>query len=347
MKHNNFPWLRPRYRNDFIRTMEAEYVPISPVTRLPENPDKLHWRFENHQVRILNHVFTKVWKKNESDPLTGNLGRWRLPYRTILYSTIKKSGKTAIAAAAGYATARLVGGEMYSIANDLDQARDRAFTRVDTFLEWWKNTGWKEPKDKKGYDDVIQRRYKDAIEFKDPYALIRAIPCDPGGEAGGFPTLTLWDELWNYTGENVNRLWTEMQPIPNIAESFRFVVTYAGYVGESELLFNLYDTVCCPDPEQPGVYNGQRPEGLEDLPCYILGDTFVYWNHDPRMPWHTPEFLLEARNDPAIKGRQFEYDRLWRNMWTSGLDSFIDMNKVDAITKLGKDVGLTNRLEGV
>jgi hypothetical protein len=50
-----------------------------------------------------------------------------LPYETIVYSTVKKSGKTSIAASVGawYAEQWPAGTEIFCIANDLEAAEGR------------------------------------------------------------------------------------------------------------------------------------------------------------------------------------------------------------------------------
>ncbi len=320
-----------------LEYIQNDYVPISPDTRKPETGSPFD--LEPFQTRILEHVFTPVLFRNERDPESGKIGVWRLPYRTFVYSCCKKSGKTALGGGVMAAWSRTYGGEILSVANDLEQSKGRAFDRVNHFLDWKKQT------DPNWYDKNITKHTVDTVEMREPYALIRAIPCDPSGEAGGFQSLTVWDELWAYSSERVNRLWTELQPIPNLVNSLRMVVTYAGYYGESELLYSLYEGAVKPNL-QTGEPEGKRVEGLEDLPCFVIGDMFVYWDHVPRMPWHTPEFLESAKNDPANKLRPHEYLRLWENRWTTGNEAFLDMEKVDLAMAAGKERGLINNMEG-
>ena len=75
-------------------------------------------KLEPHQRRILNEMF-------RVDPKTK-----KLKYTTMVYSCPKKSGKTEIAAAVTYAFARIYGGEMYSIANDEEGAKNRMYDRM-------------------------------------------------------------------------------------------------------------------------------------------------------------------------------------------------------------------------
>ena len=88
------PGLLPRHQNDMTRFIECDYVPISPTTHMVEEEYLSPYgglNLQPFQVRFLNHVFT---------PVDG-----RLPYETIIYSDLKKSGKTALESAvvAGWA----------------------------------------------------------------------------------------------------------------------------------------------------------------------------------------------------------------------------------------------------
>ena len=313
-----------------VEVIEQEYL-------VPETGKPL--ALEDHQRRILNHFFT---------PING-----RLRYNTFVYSCPKKSGKTEVAGAIMYAWAKCYGGDCYSIANDLAQAQERAFTRVVGSLKTLK----REHEDRyteevaPDYHKVTAKRDRDGntqLHMANG-ARILAIPCDPYGEAGGMQSLTVWDELWGYRHENAWKLWTEMQPLPRgvggLTESIRFIVTYAGWYGESELLWNVYEEIVQPD--ENGNPTGERVRHMEDLPLYVKDKTCVYWDHEARMPWHTPEFMEQAKSDPALKGRASEYLRIWENRWTTGLESYIDMELYDQLVARGEAEGLTNRMEGL
>ena len=172
-----------------------------------------------------------------------------------------------------------------------------------------------------------------------PYSIITALAVDPSGEAGARNSLVVFDELWGYNSGQAERFWEELQPIPTIPHSTRLVVTYAGFYGESNLLYGLYERCLKPDPETE-EYMGEKVKGLEDLPCYVDGQTFAYWDHEARMPWHTPEFLESARAET----RPSEYLRLWENRWTTGQEAFIDMELFDAMCAIGDAEGLKNNM---
>lgn len=293
----------------------------------------------DHQRRILNAAFT---------PVGGDL-----PFRTVMYSCPKKSGKTELGAAVTYAFLRLYGGECYSIANDQEQAASRMFTRVVEALATQRD------QDPALYDEVIHPDHYEriikgrTIRFADgdetinpgPHTL-SFIPQDYRGEAGGMPAWTMYDELWGYSSDQATRLWSEMQPVPTLPVSMRMVTTYAGFYGESELLYSIYEACVQPD-EQTGEPTGTRVPGLEDLPVYQHGSYLCYWDHEARMPWHTPEFLEEARTDPSLRGREQEYLRIWKNQWITGLDAFLPREVIDQAMVLGKERGLINHFEEV
>ena len=294
----------------------------------------------DHHKRILNHLFT---------PVDGEL-----PYRTMIFSAPKKSAKTEIAAAVTYGYTRIFGGNCYSIANDIEQSKSRMFDRVVSALSLMRE------KNNKLYEKVVHPDFHKAIWknkeifFNDnrpkkqlnpgPHWL-RYIASDYAGEAGGMPALTVWDELWAYKSESSFRLWDEMQPIPNLPASIRFITTYAGWHGESQLLWGIYEEIVKPDPYNAQEKHGTKVLGLEDLPCYYKDRYFVYWDHIARMPWHSQTFLHEAKNDPAVKGRESEFRRLWQNEWTTGAEAFLDMTVVDARMEEGESLGLVNNME--
>tara|TARA_R110000751_G_scaffold7190_3_gene29738 strand:- start:429 stop:1217 length:789 start_codon:yes stop_codon:yes gene_type:complete len=258
-----------------------------------------------------------------------------LPYDTIIISDIKKSGKTGIGAAIGLGWAWTMGGECFVLANSADHARDRAFSRISTYLDYLKR------ENPARYAAKVVDHLTDVIVFKDPYARIEALPCSAGSSAGSFVSLSIWDELWNYDLKSSHRLWAEFSPIPQLhGKSARVVVTYAGYMGESSLLWSIYEATV--NPDQDGNPQGIKAPGFEDLPCYVSkdGKIFAYWNHEPNRPWHTEEFLESRKSDPSLP--KHEYLRLWENRWTTGNESFIPIELIDGLMADGDQQGLYN-----
>tara|TARA_R100000808_G_scaffold12776_1_gene31609 strand:+ start:10084 stop:11073 length:990 start_codon:yes stop_codon:yes gene_type:complete len=317
-----------------IEIIEKEYRPRS----LQGQPLKLF----PFQKRILNEFFK----------MEGRGKARRLKYTTMVYSCPKKSGKTEIMGAVTYAFARVFGGEMYSVANDAEQAGARMFQRVVESLKALRE------QDPKTFEQIMpdDKRIRDKITVNNevlfennsqlnagPHTL-KFIANDFAGEAGAMNAFVGFDELWGVSSERGERLWTEMQPIPNLTASIRFVTTYAGFYGESALLWRIYENIVKPDPHTNEEL-GTKVPGLEDLPVYVSddGSTIVYWDHEARLPWHTPEFLEQAKNDPSVQGRETEFRRLWFNEWSSGVEAFIDMEHVDRAIARGEN--LINNME--
>jgi len=342
-------YLRPRHRNDITRIIETEFVPLSPATRLPEEKYRSKeggLLLQPHQRRILNHAFTPV-KQPGSRAM-------RLPYETFIYSCPKKSGKTAILSGLFYALSRTIGGQQYAMANSREQSRDRAYSRVHTFADWMRTN------DPEKHEDTFDKVESDRIIFKNPYGFLQTVPVAPGSQAGGFQSVTGWDELWSYEHQPALRLFAEMQPIPTIppvtipqgfihggkvieGASMRIITTYAGTLGSAALLWDIYSRVCKPSTDLQEE-QGTKIEGLEDLPVYISDDksTLCYWDHEARMPWHTKAFLARAKNDPINRMLPEEYVRLWENRWTSGNEAFLDMALIDEANARAEAKNLVN-----
>lgn len=255
-----------------------------------------------HQRRILQHCFTPI------DDM-------RFPYSTIVYSSPKKSGKTAVGAAimAWAGECFPPGSEIYSIANDIEQAQSRAFGDVDYHVT----------------HQLDQRTTRYRVEY-DNGTFIQAIAQHYSSAAGARQALSLFDELWAYVSERSRRMWAEMTPPPSIPYSMRVVVTYAGFENESEQLLDLYN-MCF--KRQNGRYvNGEVIPELADIVdsrgepvCRRNGRTFIYWDHEPRMPWQTPEYYEEQFSTL----RPSDFMRMHRNEWVSSTESFIPVELWD------------------
>lgn len=126
-------------------------------------------------------------------------------------------------------------------------------------------------------------------------------------------------ELWGYETPNKRRMWTEMTVPPTLyGHAIRWVESYAGYTGVSELLETLYNTGFTRGEPHPDFLHLQGRDG----PVVRVNERagmFVYWDTEHRMPWQTPAYYREqAETMPST-----EFDRIHNNMWVSPLDSFI------------------------
>ncbi len=250
----------------------------------------------DHQRRILSYALAY-------DENTG-----RFPYTTILYSCIKKSGKTALAASVGawYSEQAPPGSEIYVLANDLEQAEGRIMKDIKFHAL---RRGW----------DVTQ--YK--IELPNG-TTIQSLAQSYKSVAGARHALTLFDELWGIQQENTRRTYEEMTPISTIPHSLRFIATYAGYINESDLLWDLYSTGVGEDEYEGG--QGQTIPELADLPCWKTEHQFTYWDSEPRLPWQTEQYYREQR----ATLRPAAYLRLHENQWVTSKESFIAPEVWDA-----------------
>lgn len=165
---------------------------------------------------------------------------------------------------------------------------------------------------------------------------MQALAGDYEGAAGGNPTGTFWTELWAFVSERFVRLWDELTPVPTRERSFRFVETYAGFIDESKLLYDLYrravragDRLTRDDLEkyaEPGTDPWPYPD---DPPFYInkQAGTLTYWDDgkaaQTRMPWQTSDRGRAYYREQEQTERPESYQRLHLNYWVSRVQTFI------------------------
>lgn len=251
-------------------------------------------------------------------------------FTTIVYSTVKKSGKTAVAAMVARWIAETWGllNEVYMIANDLEQAKGRAYRSLVQSIEL--DPAYERLRRILPDSTTAQPKWR-VLDKETTHvpsgSIVRSLAGDYKGEAGSNPTATFWSELWGYTSENSQRMWDELTPVPTRRRSLRFVETYAGYEQESTLLWDLYEL-------------GRRKGTRIDLPGWPFDDPspvyinrnaklFMYWDTGiiaRRMPWQTPDYYLEQ----AQSLRPAAFERLHLNLWTSSSESFMPIEWWDA-----------------
>ena len=235
-------------------------------------------------------------------------------YSTVVWSDIKKSAKSTIAAAVGLWRAFQVDwGTVYVVANDLKQADSRVSYYMRRGIEL--NPAMSGVK-------VKPSGYKITTPGK---STVESIPIDPKGEAGSNADMIIFSELWGAKQAAAKQMWSEMTLSPlKFGLSQRWIETYAGFEGESPILEMLYNQ---------GVNEGQRLdlsyEDIETGEFYDLTGLNVYanpaarlfclWNDRPWLPWQTPEYYSqeEAILEPS------EFQRMHRNQWASSLDKFV------------------------
>lgn len=255
-----------------------------------------------HQERILGRALTP---DDEGD----------FPYTTVVYSCIKKSGKTAIAAAvvAWYADEAPSGTEIYILANSLEHAEGRVMKDVKFHYEHSEGirvTAYRVDLPNGTFIQSLGQAYKSI--------------------AGSRHALTVWDELWGSTTENDIRVWDEMTPIPTVPNSIRFIATYAGFRNESQLLWDLYLQGVGTELEEKG--QGKLLKDMDDLPCWENGSMFTYWDSERRMPWQTDEYY----NEQEKSLRPAAFLRLHMNLWVTTHEEFIPVQWFDEASEVYK-----------
>jgi phage terminase large subunit-like protein len=183
---------------------------------LPNNEKGKPWTLSPHQRRVLKLALR--WNAE------GRLDSLRL----LLWSEMKKSGKTLLGSALGlwWAYTRPYT-EVIVAANVLEQSVSRVFKTMTDLIK---------------HNDALKdsARVTAALITLTNGTTVKAIASEHRGAAGARQSLVIFDELWGYSSENAQRLWDELTPVPTEPEAWCLVVTYAGYVGESVLLERLY-----------------------------------------------------------------------------------------------------------
>ncbi|MBZ0316323.1 MAG: phage terminase family protein [Anaerolineae bacterium] len=236
-------------------------------------------------------------------------------YKTGLYSTIKKSGKTTIAAMVQQWACETWGdyGQCYHMGNKLEQAKERAFMITTRSIEL-------SPFKK---DWRIQPT---RLTHLPTHSFIKPLPVNAAGEAGGNQRLTTWTEFHGYIYEADERMYDELQPVPTQPLSFRFVESYAGYDGESNLLKTIWERA---------IKEGKRIH--DEYPIYVHEPSGLIAYIDTgtearRMYWQTPEYyqLAEAGERPI------NFKRLHLNEWVSSENQFVQIGVWDSLENTGE-----------
>ncbi len=292
MKPEEFTRLSDSILDQAIANLQLKKSSQDPVQwildnfRIPETPDR-RLVLAEYQIRALREALSR-------DPETG-----KFKYSVIIWGDIKKSIKSTIAAAVAlWRGFHVSWGQVFIVANDLNQAASRVGYYLTRAIEL--NSELTEKCTTSNYTTKLPNR-----------TTIQCVPIDPSGEAGSNADMVVFSELWGAHEGAKERMWTEMTLPPNkFGESFRWVEGYAGYSGESKLLEQIYDT---------GRNKGRQL--WPDLPVYVndAARVFCLWNEEPRLPWQTPEYYASeaAVLDPA------EFSRIHRNQWISSTQTFV------------------------
>jgi len=230
----------------------------------------------------------------------------RLSFKTIVDACIKKTGKTAMngAVCTWWGFTQEPPNEILIVANDLEQSIGRVFKAAAGII-------------RNNPDLARSAEIQSRQIILSNGTTISALASDWAGSAGSNHGLVSWDEPWGIIHESSKRMWEELTGVPTRRNSIRFVTTYAGWEGESKLLWDLY---------LQGVGKEEHPEGQgkrihPTLPIYANKEAnlLVYWDHEPRMPWQTPEYYAAQKRSL----RPGTYLRLHENRWTTAETVFI------------------------
>lgn len=293
-----------------VREVEQESKELqNSVSKRFLNPDPVAWinehfripETEDHRMPLDEYQIAcirRIFQKNED-----NL--W--DYSIVVWSDIKKSAKSTIAAAVALWFAfQLEWGSIKIVANDLKQADSRVSFYIRRSIEL--NPELSE------VCHVVPSGYHITLPN---HTVIESIAVDPKGEAGGNDDAVFFSELWGANNKASQKLWTELTLPPlKFGKSFRWVETYAGFSGEAETLENLYSQ---------GVKEGERLDfsGQFEPELEVFENKtarmFCLWNTIPRRSWQTEEYY--GQESAILKPNEFR--RVHKNEWVTSESVFV------------------------
>lgn len=249
------------------------------------------------------------WQRKPLELALSRDANGRFNYNTILWSWPKKSAKSSIiAAVADYVAEHKPNGSIKLIGNDIKQAD----SRVGYYLREAIKIGQRNNRRKN--IKITPSGYH--ISYPNG-ARVESIPIDPSGEAGGNDDMMVYSELWGWKSSAHQRMWAEMTISANrFGYAQRWIDSYAGYVGGSPVLEQVYET---------GVKNGRQldPDTMGGAQVYVndAAKMLAVWVTKPMFPWQTPEYYAseEATLHPD------EFKRIHGNEWVDSVAAFIPM----------------------
>lgn len=229
-------------------------------------------------------------------------------YSTMVYSSIKKSAKTTIGGGlALWQALRVPNGRVYIVGNDLQQADNRMMEAIRYCCRTNPRLA------------ARTKIIKNSIHI-DNGTQILAVAVDAAGEAGSNPTGIFWTEAWGAKLKKHEEMWSEMALSPTRqGDSFKFVESYAGHSGESNILERLYLS---------GVHDGKKLDPEISPELFVNGRLIVYWNTRKYLPWQqdNPEYYAQEQREKTPE----EYARQHENKWASASSPFIPIEWWDA-----------------
>lgn len=224
-------------------------------------------------------------------------------YTTILWSWPKKSAKSSVCAAYVDYTAEFTPrASIKLVANDLKQADSRVGMYLRESIRWAQRKGQRR--------DIIITPSGYKVTYPNG-SVVECVPIDPSGEAGGNDTLIVYSELWGWKSAAHRAMWSEMTLSPTkYGKSQRLIDTYAGFVGGSPVLEQLYET---------GVTEGRQLTPEYEVYENQNAKMLSVWVTKPTLPWQTNEYYAEQ----AATLTPSEFSRMHRNQWVSDTQAFV------------------------
>lgn len=286
--------------------------------------------FAPHQKSILKAAFTRT-------PDGG------FPFRLVVLSSIKKSGKTCLAAVVSrwIAEEQTRFGEIAITGNDQRQARERSYEQMMESIRL--TPGFRN----RGTEGILPERW--LLQANKMICLasgtkVEALSVDARGEAGANPDLTVWTELWGYEDPAAVKFFHEMTPPPTKPDSIRLIETYAGFDGESFLLREHYDLGKSGRQLTAGELAEMSGEpwdvwheinSPDDLVPVWVNDSagmFMYWDSGTtarRMPWQKGRIGQRYYIEEEQKLPPPQFHRLHLNEWVGGEGEFLPISAWD------------------
>src|SRR6516165_8155906 len=160
--------------------------------------------------------------------------------------------------------------EIIITANDLEQSVSRVFKTMTALIE---------------NNEALSREadvLSNVVRLSNG-TVILPISSDYKGAAGSRHSLVVYDEIWGFERESMTRLYEELTPPPTEKSAFVLIVSYAGFLGEANLLESIY---------KRGL-SGRRID--DELECYESDELFMFWSHTARQPWQTAEYYRQQK----------------------------------------------------
>ncbi len=245
---------------------------------------------------------------------------------TKLYSCPKKSIKTTISAVIAQWVPETWNGkqECIFLASDAEQSKGRGYAAFRDSIE--QNPRY--DKDRRMLygpnKEELWRVTDRGATYLPDNSFLKPVSSDFAGEAGGNPTATFYTELWTWRLVKDQKLYSEMTVPPTRPEGFRFIDTYAGYSGESSVLWSVWrrleDEGYQLTVDDVPAWKALFPDE-DKLPIYIHmpSRTIGYIDQGPqahRFPWQQGEQgAIYYQQERAAALNEAEYFRLHENMW--------------------------------